>query len=237
MATGNDVINGAMRLIGVLASGETPSSSESNDALTSLNNMIDSWTNQSLLIYEKAYETFALVANQQSYQWGSGVADFNSARPQKLENVNWQQVSSTTTVELPVEILNKDQWAAISVKGLTSNLPTRCWLDMTYPNATLYIWPIPSVAGNIVCWSWKPLITISTLTTAISLPPGYLKALIYNLAMELAPEYGKQVSSLVESQAVNSKAVIKRMNSKILLMGCDTAVLNKRSTWNWYTGE
>ena len=226
-----------MRLIGVLASGETATSDEANNALTALNDMIDTWSNESLLIYEKAYETFGLTVNQQSYQWGTGAADFNSPRPQKLEDVNWQQVSATTTLELPVEIINKDQWAAISIKGITSNIPTRCWLEFTYPNATLHIWPIPSVSGNIVIWSWKPLVDITLLTTTISLPPGYSRALRYNLALELAPEYGRQVDPLVEAHAIESKANLKVMNSKILLMGCDPATLNKRSTWNWYTGE
>lgn len=235
--TGNDLIASSLRLIGVLASGENPPSNESNDALNSLNDMINSWTNERLMIYETSYETFTLNVNQQSYQWGTGAADFNSPRPQKLENVNWQQVSATTTLELGVEILNKDQWSAISIKGITSNIPTRCWLENTYPNATFFVWPIPSVSGSVVIWSWKPLITVSSLTTTISLPPGYAKALRYNLAVELAPEYGKTPSDLVMKGAMDSKSAIKSMNDKILLMSCDLATLNRRSTFNWYTGE
>ncbi len=235
--TGLDLINSSLRLLGVLASGEAASSTEANDALQALNDMIDSWTNQSLLIFENIPETFPLVVNQQSYQWGTGAADFNSPRPQKLVNVVWQQVSATTTLELPVEIINKDQWAAISIKQITSNIPTRCWLENSFPNATFLIWPIPAVSGNIVIYSWKPLVEIALLTTTISLPPGYQRALRYNLALELAPEYGRQVDPLIEAHAVEAKANIKKMNSKVLLMTCDPATLNKRSTWNWYIGE
>ena len=107
--TALQLIQWAMRLLGVLASGEAPSSNEANDALISLNAMIDTWSNEPLLIYEDAYETFGLNVSQQSYQWGSGAADFNSPRPQRLRECNWQQVTSTTTLELPVEIINKDQ--------------------------------------------------------------------------------------------------------------------------------
>ena len=199
--------------------------------------MVDTWSTERLLIYEVAYETFGLNVNQQSYQWGTGAADFNSPRPQKIEDINWQQVSNTSTVELPIEIINKDQWAAISVKGIDSTLPTRCWLELTYPNATLWFWPIPTVAGNVVIWSWKALVEFASLTTTISLPPGYSRALRYNLALELAPEYGVTPSELVTAHAIESKANIKKMNSKVLLMGTDPAVINRRSTWNWYTGE
>ena len=235
--TALQLIQWALRLLGVLASGETPSSNEANDALVSLNAMIDTWSNESLLIYEEAYETFGLNVNQQSYQWGTGAADFNSPRPQRLRDMNWQQITPTTTLELPVQIINKDQWAAISTKLIVSNIPTRAWLENTYPNATLWIWPVPSVSGNIVCWSWKPLVDIALLTTTISLPPGYQRALAYNLALELAPEDGRQVDQLVEAHAIEAKANLKSMNSKVLLMGCDEGTLNKRSTWNWYTGE
>ncbi len=234
---GIDLINGSLRLLGVLASGEAATSSEANDALVALNDMIDTWSNESLLIYEKAYETFGLNVNQQSYQWGTGAADFNSPRPQKLETVVFQQISGTTTLELPIDILNLDQWAAISVKTITSNLPTRCWLQNTYPNATFYVWPIPSITGNIVVSSWKAITEIAALTTTISLPPGYSRALRYNLALELAPEYGKQVDPLIEAHAIESKGNLKVMNTKILLMGCDTATLDRRSTWNYFTGE
>jgi len=235
--TALDLINGSLRLLGVLASGEVAPNSEANDAFSSLNDMIDTWSNESLLIYEKAYETFGVNVNQQSYQWGAGATDFNSPRPQRLENINWQQVTATTTLELPVDILNKDQWAAISIKGITSSIVTRAWLEFTYPNATLWLWPIPSVAANIVVWSWKPLIDIASINTTLSLPPGYQRALRYNLALELAPEYGVQVDPIVEAHAIESKANLKVMNSKILMMACDAATLNKRSTWNWYTGE
>lgn len=235
--TAQDLINGALRLIGVLAVGEDPSAEESNDAFSSLNDMIDTWSNQSLLIFNNSYETLPLVVNQQSYQWGVGAADFTSARPQSIQDINWQQVTATTTLELPIEILNEDQWAAISIKGITSNIPTRCWLANTYPYATLYLWPKPAVSGNIVVWSWKPLADISALNSTLSLPPGYQRALRYNLALELAPEYGKNPSELVVSHAIESKANLKSMNNKILLMSCDPATLNKRSTWNWYTGE
>ena len=237
--TAQDLINGALRLVGVLAAGEDPSADMSNDALVSLNDMIDTWSNQSLLIFEDAYETLALTVGKQSYQWGVGASapDFTTARPQKLQDVNWQQVTATTTLELPVEIINQDQWAAISVKNITSNIPTRCWLQNTFPYAVLYVWPIPAVAGNLVIWSWKPLTDLSALTTSLSLPPGYSRALRYNLALELAPEYGKTPSELVVAHAIESKANLKSMNSKILLMATDPAVLNRRSTWNWYTGE
>lgn len=232
-----DLINGAMRLIGVLGSGETLANNEANDAFNALNDMIDTWSNEQLLIYVKAYETFPLVVNQQSYQMGTGAPDFNTVRPQKIEDINFQQVSGNTTVELPIEIINQDQWADLSVKTITSNLPTKLWVQDTFPYSTLWFWPIPTTTNNVIIWSWKPLTDITSLTTTIALPPGYNKALRYNLAVELAPEYGKQLDPIVIENAAESKAAIKRMNSKTLLLGMDAGLLPQKPTWNWFTGE
>ncbi len=235
--TGQDLINGAFRLIGVLASGEVPSASDSNDALTALNQMLDTWSTQNLLIPSKTFESLALVVNQQTYQMGTGAPDFNTIRPQKIENINWQQISGSTTLDVPVEILNQDQWAAISIKTITSNLPTRMWPQYLYPYVKLNFWPIPSITGNVIVYSWKPLSSVATLTTALSVPPGYLRALRYNLGIELAPEYGRQLDPVVIENAVESKASIKRMNNPVTLLGIDPGVLPKKSTWNWFTGE
>ena len=51
MTTAGDQINGALRLIGQLAEGETPSAATAQDSLTALNQMIDSWSSERLSIF------------------------------------------------------------------------------------------------------------------------------------------------------------------------------------------
>lgn len=235
--TALDIISSALRKLGILAAGETASAGEANDALIALNDMVDTWSNEQLLIVSRVTETFPLVIGQQSYQMGTGAPDFNTARPQRIENALWQQTSGSTTVNLPIEIINQDQWAALTVPATQSNISTKLFPNYTYPYATLYFWPIPKAVNNLILWSWKPLSNISLLTSTVNLPPGYAKALKYNLALELAPDYGKSPSDLVVANAVESKAAIKRMNNKPILLGCDAAVLPQRPVFNYLTGE
>jgi hypothetical protein len=47
-ATAGDLINGALRLLGVLAEAETPSAAMSEDALIAMNEMIESWNTERL---------------------------------------------------------------------------------------------------------------------------------------------------------------------------------------------
>ena len=51
MTAANDQINGALRVLGVLAEGETPSAATSQDALTALNQMLDSWNTERLAVF------------------------------------------------------------------------------------------------------------------------------------------------------------------------------------------
>ena len=47
----NDQINRALRLLGVLAEGETPSAAVSQDCLMALNQMIESWNTERLSVF------------------------------------------------------------------------------------------------------------------------------------------------------------------------------------------
>ena len=57
--TANDQINGALRLLGVLAEGETPSAATSQDALVALNQMIDSWNTERLAVFSTQDQVFS----------------------------------------------------------------------------------------------------------------------------------------------------------------------------------
>jgi hypothetical protein len=51
MASAGDIINGSLRLIGVLAEGETPSAETAQDALSAMNEMIASWNTERLAVF------------------------------------------------------------------------------------------------------------------------------------------------------------------------------------------
>jgi hypothetical protein len=68
--TAGDQINRALRLLGVLAEGETPSADMSNDALTALNQMIDSWNTERLSVFaHKIKYSLGLLASDHPHAW------------------------------------------------------------------------------------------------------------------------------------------------------------------------
>lgn len=237
--TVNDLINGSLRLIGVLAEGENPSAQQQTDAFNALNDLVDSLSNESLLIWSKLSETFNLVAGQQTYQFGNGAPDWNSStgRPQLIENALIIPPQTTPQPQLPMRILNKDEWAGIILKNIQSTIPLFLYPDYANPYCNCNLWPEPQCNTTIIVYSWKPLADFTSLTEEIELPPGYDRMLRFNLAVELAPEYGKEASQTVLGIAIQSKSKIKRMNSKPLYMQMDTGLAGRKRVFNWLTGE
>jgi hypothetical protein len=69
------------------------------------------------------------------------------------------------------------------------------------------------------------ILPTASLTDAINLPPGYRRALIYNLAMDLCDEWGKEPSRMVTVTATESKKWLKRNNYRPLVLGMDRALV------------
>ena len=234
--TARDLITDAMIEIGAIAPGfEVPSADEQSAALRRLNRMFDNWSNQGLLVPAIVQETFAFTPDQQSYTMGPG-GNFNTARPLKIRNILIEPIGTTPVVDLQAELINSDQWAAIVIKGVQSTIPRRVFYDGAYPLQNIYFWPLPTLAQNIVIYSWKPLASIAAVSTTVDLPPGYELAIVSNLALMLAPGYGKQPSEVLVQMATNAIADIKRANIKIEVMAQDASVIGKPAGFNWLTG-
>ena len=70
MPTPLDIITRAMKDIGAIASGETPTPQEAQDGFDMLNDMIDQWSNESQMTYYKTEIVFPVTPNQTQYTIG-----------------------------------------------------------------------------------------------------------------------------------------------------------------------
>jgi len=140
--------------------------------------------------------------------------NFAIPRPIRITNAFTRiTASGSTGLDYQIEIINRDKYTAIGLKGLAGPWPTMLYYDPTYPYGTLYFYPNPSSGGVLHLWTDAIFSDFSTLNQAINLPQGYARAIKKNLAMELAPEYGKAVSPLLARQAMESKMAVKKLNS------------------------
>lgn len=238
-----DIIKSALRLINVLGAGANPSASESEDALTILNQMIDAWQIDRLMIYTVNRQAldmgtppqgsspaippapFTLQSGKQAYTVGAG-GDFNFPRPARIDSTSVIYLSNAEQpLELELEDLTDDQWQSIPVKNTSSTFPRSVWNDLGFPFLTLSFWPIPTQANQIVFYMWQVLQYFPNLSTKLTFPPGYLECLRYNLAVRLAPEFGKeQINPVVAAVAIESMGKIRSFNIPITEMRLDPAL-------------
>lgn len=215
--TARELISSALRLGGVLASGESPSANEANDALLVLNQMLSSWSNENLVVYQKTREEFNLTPGTASYTWGLG-GDFNSSRP--VEVLEAKLLLQNSDLERTVHILTTKEYADLSLKNTQGAIPEGVYFDGGYPLVNTTFYQVPSNSEKAVFYSLKPFSTLN-LNSVISYPPGYEHAVRYGLWMVLAPEFGYAIDPDLREEAKRAKAEIKRKNYQVNALKTD----------------
>lgn len=209
-----DLIRRSMLLINAVAAGEIPDDTSLNDALTTLNEMIDSWDLQPLAVYGSPNENWVLTPGKSVYDWGltATVGNFTSDRPVFLNNVTCVRNGIST----PVEVVDQDQYDAIGLKSLAQPLIEKVLYVNSFPLGQLTVYPVPTEAVTLNFDVSRQLTGPITLADTIAMPPGYLRALRYNLAVELWPEYttaGIDINA-IKAIARESLGRVKVANSK-----------------------
>jgi hypothetical protein len=235
MATANDQINAALRLIGELAEDETPSAATSQDALAAMNQMIDSWNTERLATYSTQDQVFTWPASIRNRTIGPS-GDFVGNRPILLDDSTYFR-DPTTNVSYGIKIVNQQQYDGIAVKTVTSTYPQIMWINMDYPNMDMYVYPVPIRALEWHFISVDELTQPATLATSLAFPPGYLRAFKYNLACEIAAEFGVEPSPQVQRIAMASKRNIKRINNPDDVMALPYAMVGTRQRFNIFAGN
>ena len=120
-----------------------------------------------------------------------------------------------------------------------SSNPAKLYNDANAPLATVALYPYPTENVSLELYSWQALAQFADLVTPVALPDGYEEAVIYNLAVRLAPEYGRALDATVAALAIQSKAAIEALNAPSPAAHLDPAIFgsSRRAGFNWLTGE
>jgi len=233
--TAGDQINGALRLIGQLAEGEVPSAETSADALTAMNQMLDSWSAERLSVFSTQDQVFTWTQGYKSRTLGP-TGDFVGNRPVLLDDATYF-IDPSNNISFGIKIINQQQYDGIAVKTVTSTYPQVLWINMDMPNVSMYIYPVPTKALEWHFISVTELTEPATLATTLVVPPGYLRAFRFNLAAEIAAEFGIEPPPQVQRIAMSSKRNIKRINNPDDVMSLPYSIVATRQRFNIYAGN
>lgn len=191
--TVQDLISDAYCDTGATAPGETPESTELDRGLRILNQILSSRSLERDFVYTAKHETFALVANINSYTMGSGGSWSTTARPVRITGA----MAYSGKFQQGVAVMNMEKFtqAIANNAGLTATLPQQMGVDTGAPLLTIRVFPTPNDSAFIEVHSWQPLTAFALLSDTVTFPvPGYEAALRSELAATLAPGLGRPVT-------------------------------------------
>jgi hypothetical protein len=260
MATTRELLSGAHRLLGLVNSGNVLPEAVYQDNLVALNQMVDSWSTERLAVFCTQDQTYYWEAGERIRTLGPtgdfvyilanqsdtpivtqgddyiGVDDATTQRPILLEDSTYFR-DPTTNVSYGIKFINQLQYNNIAVKTVQSTYPQVMFVNNTFPNITLSVYPVPNRMLEFHFISVQPLANPTTLETNLEFPPGYLRAFRYNLALELAPEFNVEPSAEVRRIAMYSKRNLKRINNPDDLMAMPYSLMARRNRYNIYAGN
>lgn len=235
MTTAGDLINGSLRLLGVLAEGETPSAETSQDALFAMNQMIQSWNTERLAVFSTQDQVVTWPPSTRSRTFGP-TGDIVANRPIAIDDSTYFR-DPANGISFGLKLINQQQYNGIAVKTVTSTYPQVLWVNMTYPDIEMYVYPVPTKVLEFHVVSVEELTQPANLATDLAFPPGYLRCFRYNLACELAPEFGVEPSRQVSRIAMASKRNLKRVNNPDDIMALPYSIVATRQRFNIFAGN
>ena len=234
-ATAGELIKGALRLIGQLAEGEEPSADTMQDSIMAMNQMIQSWDTERLSVFGTQDQVFLWPAYTMTRTIGP-TGNFVGQRPIEIDDATYFK-DPQSGLSFGVKLINQQQYDGIAFKTVTSTYPQVMWVNNSFPDMTMTVYPVPIKELEWHIISVETLKEVDSVATDMYFPPGYLRAFRYNLAMELAPEFGVEPSPQVQRIAMSSKRNLKRINFPGDLMAIPYPIVATRQRYNIYANN
>ncbi|MHB1260333.1 MAG: hypothetical protein ACYC2H_01315 [Thermoplasmatota archaeon] len=242
MATARDIIEDALRELGVIGAHQTPKAADLSLGLRKLNRWVTNLETQRAAIFTVRREVFPLTAGTPSYTIGPGGA-FNTSRPLRISHVG---LVLDRTVASPIEIplghpMTDQEYQRVPSKSLTAPQPAAVYYDHGFTGSGLgaiYPMPIPSTSVcDLVLYLPRAMQEFANLSTDYAFPPGYEQAIVSNLALSLAASFEREPRASTVEEARASMAAIKRANARPRILRLDAALTGHGQPYNVWTDQ
>lgn len=259
--TVSDLINMALRQIGVGAMGTTASPQDISDGVMHLNGMLAQWQRKRWLVPNLVDKAFQSTGASLYYIGPGGNLDI-AVRPDKIESAYARLLNGAAQTTdgdfLPVDfsadflvpangldsggqpvdynleiIQSYEDYASIGLKALRS-WPNYVYYNPAYPFGEFRPWPI--AAADV--WEFhivfkQQLPSSLSVDDCIKLPPEYWDAIMWSLAARMAPSYGQEASPTVVAMAKASLNTIRTSNTQIPTLGMPSALTPISNPFYW----
>jgi len=235
LTTIRSTINGAMRKLGILAEGEELTPGQLTDAMIDVNGVIEDFNNQNLLITHKVDNSYPTP----DAGW-SNVVTISPIEGSTFEevspiNVHTAFFRDSGLSDSPLAEMSINEWAAI-VNKQNIGRPTKYYISRDNQKFTIYFDMIPDADYTLHLIASMPYLGDGTNNqytpdSEINWDYGFERMIRLNLAIELADEYGAQVTQSLAILAQQSVDRIKDKNYDPLTSEVDTALTATNSQY------
>lgn len=182
IATRNEIVQGAFRIVGALDPTQTISADMLVQGVEALQQLVKSWLNKHLCLWRLNQSSFATVSAQELYTTTDLTGDDDT-----IIGLDKAWVVSGND-DLPLEVLSYSRYLDISNKEADSGRPLAIAFKPT-PDPTFYVWPSPNAAYTIKILAVYPLKDFDSASASGDVPARFQRALKYGLAEDLLDEY------------------------------------------------
>ena len=113
--TRDQIISGALRLLGVIGQGDTPDAAQIADCAEALEMLLKAWEAEGLSLWAIKLQAITLVAGQASYSIGLG-EEVDIAKPLKVYQAYIRQ---TSNIDIPMTALSQQEYNILGNKTTT----------------------------------------------------------------------------------------------------------------------
>jgi hypothetical protein len=212
IATCGDLIALAFRTAGIVGVGQTPLADDANTGLQLLSNIRAEWQRRRWLVWSLV-EAVKESTGAATYTVGP-TGDFVLPRPDRIDAAFVRlNPDSAMAVDYSLLIIEaREDFSEIALKSIVS-WPGAVFYESAYPVGVLHFVPVPSAGQfelHIVAKTALP--TFDALTDPLTMPPEYMSAMLYSLAVELCMNYGMEPRPSLVARMSTALSVLRMAN-------------------------
>ncbi len=181
----NTIIRDALILVGGLEDDEIPSAAQETYARRALNRMVKAWSAKGLKTWCWNEVTVTFVTDQIEYEVGPTAPTIVDEHIIEMANVRKIIDGGDET---PMRMISRAEY--MNLPKNNSGEPVAVYFERRLDNAVLYVWPKPDANADTMKFSTKQYIEdFDQASNNPYFPLEWIEAIVYNLAVRLAPKY------------------------------------------------
>ena len=217
--TRDQIINAALRKIGVVGEGVIANATQLADGQEALNATVLELTTFGMPLWKRTELAITLVTGQRTYTIGVGQT-INVPFPQKLSEAVMQVSGSNSQIDMEIKARYDFNLLPTNSNGTPVSVTYQPFVNY----GELLVWPTPDSslpAGSTVAITYQePFDVFTSASETPDFPQEWQQALIYQLALVLSDDYGLPVT---DKQWLEKQA--EKHISQVLGFGTEEASL------------